>query len=194
MMTNFIRTSPLLSPESSALGQKPAPHARAPCRDGAARATARVRVSRRRSASSGSSKRRTFTSSAPAGQGSNLADVVDAATPAASGKQHDGCSHVLDAGRVSEFNSTNSAFLPYSMERISISWPPARTTSPAPLPIRARATGETYEIDPFRGSGFVFPDDPERLAPRAPFQAISRPSPARRASPNRSIGSAASTP
>ena len=43
------------------------------------------------------------------------------------------------------------------MERISISWPAARTTSPAALPIRARATGETYEIDPFRGSASSSP-------------------------------------
>ena len=48
-------------------------------------------------------------------------------------------------------------FPPYSMERISISWSPAKTTSPAALPIRARATGETYEIDPFRGSASSSP-------------------------------------
>ena len=43
------------------------------------------------------------------------------------------------------------------MERISISWSPTRTVSPAALPIRARATGETYEIDPFRGSASSSP-------------------------------------
>ena len=50
-----------------------------------------------------------------------------------------------------------SAMPSYSIERISISWSPARTISPAALPIRARATGETYEIDPFRGSASSSP-------------------------------------
>jgi class 3 adenylate cyclase len=46
---------------------------------------------------------------------------------------------------------------PLAMERISISWSPARTISPAALPIKARATGETYAIDPFRGSASSSP-------------------------------------
>ena len=75
------------------------------------------------------------------------------------------CSHVLDAdrGTSARWRLHASPMPPYSMERISSSWSPARTISPAALPIRARATGETYEIDPFRGIRFVFPGDPERL-------------------------------
>ncbi len=69
------------------------------------------------------------------------------------------CSHVLDAdrGTSARWRLHASPMPPYSMERISSSWSPARTISPAALPIRARATGEPYEIDPFRGSASSSP-------------------------------------
>ena len=71
--------------------------------------------------------------------------------PASRGDRRSHERNLLDSVSASQHCS------PYSIERISISWSPARTLSPAALPIRARATGETYEIDPFRGSASSSP-------------------------------------